>query len=120
MQKLRPTEEKAMNKFKGVSAWVALVHLLLFFLTVLYVSQSHDGQAPLVWGIWAVIDFPVSLFYFVGGNAYSALLHSVSGPIAWLLYLPHWIHGVLGALWWYLLARFFVSFRKRRATRTAS
>ncbi|WP_460710955.1 hypothetical protein [Lysobacter terrae] len=107
-----------MTKFKNIPIVVALMHVLLFFTTVLYVSKSHDPQAPLIWGIWAVVDFPVSLLYFVAGKAYSDLLHSVSnsyGSLAWLFYMPHWIHGLLGTLWWYLLSRFFINFRKRKA-----
>ena len=85
---------------------VAVVHLLGVVATAWYVAQSTDGQAALVWGYWAVIDFPWSLAYVLVGHGYTgwAEAHSVSHPLlAQLLYFPHLLHGVVGTVWWYCL-----------------
>jgi hypothetical protein len=68
---------------------VALVHLLGTLLTSWYVSVASetDGQAVLVWAIWAIIDLPVS-----------ALAYQLSG------FSPLVVHGVIGSTWWYFLA----------------
>jgi hypothetical protein len=81
---------------------VACLHLLLVCTTAMFVNLSSDGQAPLAWGIWVVVDFPVSLLYYL--SAYAGPLNTVSAQypvLAQLLYLPHLIHGVAGTLWWY-------------------
>jgi hypothetical protein len=87
---------------------VAVVHLLGVTATAWYVAQSTDGQAPMVWVYWAVIDFPWSLAYVLFGHGYTgwAEIHSASHPIlAQLLYFPHLLHGVVGTVWWYSLVR---------------
>jgi hypothetical protein len=85
---------------------VASLHLLLVCATAVFVNLSSDGQAPLAWGIWVVVDFPVSLLYYL--SAYAGSLNAVGAQypvLAQLLYLPHLVHGVAGTLWWYGLTR---------------
>jgi hypothetical protein len=92
---------KINGKFRLPLA-VASFHLLLVCATAMFVNLSLGGQAPLVWGIWVVVDFPVSLLYYL--SAYSGPLNAVGAQypvLAQLLYLPHLIHGVAGTLWWY-------------------
>jgi hypothetical protein len=87
---------------------VAVIHSGLFLLTFLYVEQSTDGQAAMVWIYWVPVDFPISLVYFVlPMGAYSQWLDSISefSPfLARIFYLPHFVHGILGVVWWYFLA----------------
>ena len=86
----------------------AATHALAFAFTAVYAHLSSDGQAPLIWMIWAVIDLPWSLIYFVAGESYSAWLHSVSQlsvAAANIFYLPHVIHGFVGTIWWYFLPK---------------
>jgi hypothetical protein len=81
----------------------------------MYIRSSLDGQAPLLWVIFAVVDFPISLIYFLAGQGYSRWLHALDNPIlAQVFYLPHFIHGVLGTLWWYWLPKIISRFRTTR------
>ena len=92
---------KIHSKFRLPLA-VASLHLLMVCATAMFVNLSSAGQAPLAWGIWVVVDFPVSLLYYL--SAYSGMLNAVGAQypaLAQLLYLPHLIHGVAGTLWWY-------------------
>src|SRR5437773_2151742 len=89
---------------KGVGLFCACLHVFGFTATLLCIRFSRDPQASLLWTPWAIIDFPVSLFYWLGGNTYSTWLGTFeNSPVAQVLYLPHLIHGPVGTLWWYFL-----------------
>jgi hypothetical protein len=85
---------------------LALLHLVAFVLLALYIRLSADPQAPLLWGVFAVIDFPLSLIYLFAGNFSHSLPHLEQSWFAQFLYFPYLIHGLLGTVWWYLLPRF--------------
>ena len=54
----------------------------------------------------AVVDFPISLSYFLVGDAYSNYLDNMRVPgITQFFYPPYVIHGLLGAIWWLFLPR---------------
>jgi hypothetical protein len=95
------------SAWRSCAAAVAVAHLLGVVATAWYVSESTDGQAPMVWAYWAFIDLPWSLAYFFGhGYGGWAEAHSASHPVlAQLLYFPHLLHAVVGTLWWYFLVR---------------
>jgi len=76
---------KVENK---ISLGIAGVHFALFLATAIYISSVEDGQAPMLWGLFFFIDYPVSY-------------------LAMVIPEPHIIFGVLGTAWWYLIARFF-------------
>ena len=76
---------------------LGLLHLLAFLLLVGFVNYSADPQTALLWGIFAIVDFPLSLLYFAAGALYSHGSH--------LLYFPYFIHGLLGTVWWFFLPR---------------
>jgi hypothetical protein len=60
----------------------------------------------MLWAVFAVIDFPLSLIYMIVGKSYYHFLQSLGdSPLAYILYLPHLVHGFLGTLWWYFLPR---------------
>jgi threonine/homoserine/homoserine lactone efflux protein len=91
---------------KKIGLYCACLHCLAFVATVLYIHHSTDPQASLLWGIFAIIDFPVSLIYFVAGNAYSQWLAGFEQSFfVHIFYLPHLIHGLMGTIWWYFLPR---------------
>ncbi len=72
------------------------------------VLDSPDPFVALRWGVFAVIDFPISLLYMFAGKGYLDWSDSFVGSnsiFALLLYPPHPIHGVLGTIWWYFLPR---------------
>lgn len=89
--------------------YLAAIHLAAFAATVLYTTYSPEGQAPLIWLFWALVDFPLSLFYWVGGQGYAAWVEGLSDNsllLGYIFYTPHLIHGVVGTIWWYFLPRF--------------
>ena len=69
------------------------------------ITRSTDPQAPLLWGMFAINDFPVSLLYFLGPKVH-ALGNSVASQN--VVYMPYVIHGILGTVWWYILPRIFL------------
>jgi hypothetical protein len=88
--------------------WVATLHLFAFAITVVYTLRSVEPQAPLIWGVWALIDMPISLVYFVAGNGYTLWLRNISlssTTLADLMYLPYVVHGFLGTIWWYFVPK---------------
>lgn len=75
---------------------LAIVHLFVVICIDALVRLSIDGQAPLLWGILAVVDFPVSLIYLATSSISFRL-------IANYVYLPYIVHGVFGTMWWYCI-----------------
>lgn len=74
------------------------LHLALAVALAIYVDSSSDGQSPLLWAFFAVIDFPVSLLY-PGRNGVAMWVEGWWPDVYW----PYVIHGVLGTAWWFLL-----------------
>ena len=86
--------------------FLAVAHLLGFFVTANWVSASMDGQAPMVWALWAFIDLPWSLLYVLIGRLYSHWIEALSSAHPLLvryLYLPYVLHGLIGTVWWFYL-----------------
>jgi hypothetical protein len=100
---------------------LSVVHVVGFLLTVSYTYVSADGQASLVWVYWALIDFPLSLFYFFG-ESYGDILTTIEGYaplVAQILYLPNIVHGIFGTIWWLFLPTFISKiFARLKPTRT--
>jgi hypothetical protein len=89
--------------------YCAGLHFLAFVGMATYIARSVDPQAPMLWAIFAVLDFPVSLLYYL--SRYVDLLRSSADNESWInqfLYMPHLIHGVVGTMWWYFLPRFLL------------
>jgi uncharacterized membrane protein YjdF len=94
----------------------AALHAALFAATVIYIYTSSDAQAALVWLLWVVPDFPVSLLHRFAPT-YSRWVHTFVARdsfVDYLVYGPHVIHGLLGTLWWYLMPRFVIALVARR------
>ena len=91
---------------KKIGLYCACLHCLAVVAMALYINHSTDPQASLLWGIFAVVDFPLSLTYFFAGNAYSTWLDGFGHSFFLrFLYLPYLIHGLMGTIWWYFLPR---------------
>jgi hypothetical protein len=72
---------------------------------VIYVA-SKDGQAPLIWVKWGSYDQPISLLYWLPYlDPFSTWTMSLNPILAWFLYFPHLVHGILGTILWYFLPR---------------
>lgn len=91
---------KSRNIARPIGVAASLLHTAAFLALVLYIYKSRDPQAPLLWGIFAVIDFPLSLLYLFAG-----LLKSHGVGSSEFVYLPYLIHGLLGAVWWYFFPK---------------
>jgi hypothetical protein len=104
------------NWVSRIPVVTALLHGALFFVTAIYVFTSSGEQAALVWGVWVIPDFPLSLLYLLS-SAYSQWIHGIVARdsfLDYLFYAPHVIHGLLGTIWWYLMPRFLVMTFSRR------
>ena len=78
-----------MSVENKISLGIAGVHFSLFLATAIYIASVADGQAPMLWGLFFFIDYPV-------------------GYLVMVIREPHIVFGVLGTGWWYLIARFVV------------
>ena len=86
---------------KSFAKGIALVHVALFVLFVLYLQfGTSDGQSRLLWTIWLPIDFPVSLITIAGLDLVQGDSELVS---TFRRVLPFFVHGFLGPVWWYFL-----------------
>ena len=89
-----------MKPAKKVGLVFAVLHLIAFFLFVIYLNLSTDGQSRLLWTLWLTPDFPVSLFMMVGFDVISPD-SQIGGFIR--TWLPYLVHGVLGTIWWFFV-----------------
>lgn len=92
---------KKSNLVNIIGLILALIHVLLF---VFFVGYMHlivrDGQAQLLWIIFLVIDFPISLSVLV---AYDLLPQGSELANMARYSTPYIVHGIIGPIWWYLL-----------------
>ena len=94
-----------LNRSHKLGITLAGIHLIGVCLTAWIVAHL-TVWAGVVWMIWAVIDFPLSLAYLIAMPAYFNWVSTldVTHPIlAQLLYFPHIFHGLVGSIWWYFL-----------------
>lgn len=89
-----------MSLAKKIGVGFASAHLVAFILFTLYLHLSTEGQARLLWTLWLPLDFPVSLFVIKGFDLISPDSQLGSFVRMWL---PYFVHGVLGAIWWYFI-----------------
>jgi hypothetical protein len=89
---------------KSLAKWAALIHIGLFVLFVVYLQfGTDDGQSRLLWTIWLPIDFPVSMITLLGLDLTQGGSELMS---AFRRFLPFFVHGILGPIWWYFLVSF--------------
>jgi hypothetical protein len=94
-----------MVRQNKLGSLLAAIHLIMFFWFLYYLDglSSRDGQGPLLWVYWLVIDFPVSLLVI--------LLFAVDITSHYMLYF---VHGILGTIWWfYLPTALYKGFKRR-------
>jgi hypothetical protein len=93
------------NNTHKLGATLAGAHLLGVLLTAWYVAHL-SSWAGVVWVVWGVIDFPLSLAYLLAMPGYFSWVDALDNThpaLAQLLYFPHLFHGLVGTVWWYFL-----------------
>ena len=88
---------------KTIGIILAIIHICAFIIFVLYLHfGADDGQARLLWALWLPVDFPVSMTVPLGFK-----LISSASPFGLELrtWLPYFVHGILGPIWWYFIPR---------------
>lgn len=86
---------------KRVGVILAVGHTLLFLFFLLYLNLAvDDGQSRLLWALWLPIDFPISLLvpFILDAVPRDSEFRGII-----ISYLPHIIHGFLGAIWWFCI-----------------
>lgn len=114
MKMLRPNGSIS----KGIGCGLAVTHLSIFFLFVWYLNfEIDDGQSQLLWVIFLVLDFPISLLVWYG---YDLNFPGVGFLNSLKEALPYFVHGVLGTVWWYmfpqLISKLFSSVVRKSKT----
>ncbi len=88
---------KSAMKF-GILFSIIHLCLLVVFIYKLKVMSGYEGQGPLLWIYWLIIDFPISLlvifFFFF--------------DITTSQYMLYIVHGIFGTLWWFFVPIIFV------------
>ena len=94
-------DSSKLNLSKSIGLFFAAVH---FFLFILFVGYIHllvkDGQTQLLWIIFLVVDFPVSLVTLL---AYKLLPYGTDFANMARFITPYIVHGIIGSMWWYFL-----------------
>src|SRR5947209_16488928 len=93
--------ETSNNIAHTLGVCLAIAHLLITIAFAIYIHGSVDPQAPLLWGVLAVTDFPLSLLYFFS----SSIPRFDQSWLGQLFYLPYIFLGLFGTIWWYFLPR---------------
>lgn len=89
-----------MSLSKRIGAGLSVAHVVIFIVFVIYLNFSTDGQSRLLWVLWLPLDFPVSLIVTWGFELVSSE-QPIGGFIR--MWLPYFVHGVLGAIWWFFV-----------------
>lgn len=100
-----------LSRASKIGLVLAAIHVAAFLAMAAYVNSMLDGQAPLLWVLWQVPDFPVGLLVLVIGKSLSQWADALQWRhplLADLFYYPYLIHGFVGTIWWFLLPRFFM------------
>ena len=106
-----PNVNKMRNRAHKIGLFFLIAHIFLFIVALISIGISNDPQAPLIWVIFAIVDFPVSLLYMLWAYFSDFIDANLCCGLSIILYFPYLIHGVLGSIWWYFLPRFFMSKR---------
>lgn len=103
------SKDKKMNKF---CFFIAALHLLIIFVSLSIASFNEGWNFLFVWGLWFLIDLPISIFNFLLFDALNSLKNNFPS-LKWLFYPPYFIHGVLGTIWWFYLPRIYYGIKAK-------
>lgn len=86
---------------------LGVLHLVAVSTVALNLLLSEvDAQWQLVWVVFLLLDFPISLLVVFQGSIFPEFaFHALPYPASDFrgFWLPIVVHGVLGSLWWGLL-----------------
>ena len=98
-----------MTRAGKIGLGMAAVHFAAVAATVTWLHYNDDGQGVLLWLYWQVPDFPVGLLIIPLLHFDPVWLDNLSPNNPFLEFLVtdqfHWVHGILGTLWWGLLPK---------------
>jgi hypothetical protein len=94
---------------KKVGVVLAILHAVALVAFVIYIHSdaAERSQGTFYWLAWFPVDFPWSILDLVPGWVMPDSLDEVMGIPRYKL-VEGWrifVHGVIGALWWYQLPR---------------
>ena len=100
---------QAMRRATFIGLAVGGIHLAVVSYFALVIEHN---SLPWIWMIFAVIDFPVSLFTFGGLKAMLLAWGDVVWKEPWKQFIhaswPIFVHAVLGSVWWGFACRYIV------------
>lgn len=99
-----------MPTSKFIGFVLAIAHLLAFMAFVAYLNWASDGQAVLLWAVWLPVDFPISLLVQAG---FELIPSDEAIGSALRRFLPYFVHGVLGTIWWFYVPRLVATVFKK-------
>ena len=104
-----------MTKAGKLGICLAVSHFAAVVATITWLHFNDDGQGVLVWIYWQVPDFPVGLAIIPLLHFDPAWLENLFPDNPFLASVVtdqfHFVHGILGTLWWGFLPRVFMSKR---------
>lgn len=107
---METSEKRKMFTF---SCFMAALHFFIILLSISIVNFSEGWGFILVWGVWLVIDFPISILNVVLYNLLMSL-QAKFPALEYVLYPPYFIHGFLGTIWWFYLPRIYYKIKNRK------
>lgn len=91
-----------MDFYKKYGLFFAFAHVVLLIIFTIYMEVIiNDGQRQLLWVVFLIVDFPISLITFFGYD----FIPTESNVARY--YWPYVSHFILGTLWWYFLPVIF-------------
>lgn len=95
-----------MNRYWKIGLPIALIHLATFLLTFVTVQTSEEAQIQLLYVPFLIADFPISLLHYTPLSDFDSYLKSQGHTwLAYAVYPPLVINGLLGTIWWYFMPK---------------
>jgi hypothetical protein len=107
---MQTSENRKMLKF---CCLMAAVHFFIILVSIPIANLNEGWSFIFVWGVWIVIDFPISILNIVLYNPLISL-QAKFPALEYVLYPPYFIHGLLGTVWWFYLPRIYYKIKNRK------
>jgi hypothetical protein len=107
---MQTSENRKMFKF---CCLMAALHFCIILVSIPIANLNEGWNFIFVWGVWIVIDFPISILNIVLYNPLISL-QAKFPALEYVLYPPYFIHGLLGTVWWFYLPRIYYKIKNRK------